>query len=65
MQNLKKKNKPQAHRHREQIGCQSQEVKGRVDEMGEGNQKAQVSSYKIDKSWDLMTAIVSNLILHI
>ena len=37
----------------------------RVSKMGEGNQKAQVFSYKIGKSWDLMTAIVSNLILHI
>ena len=46
MHNIKKKNKPQAHRHREQIGCQSQEVKGRVDEMGEGNQKAQTSVIK-------------------
>ena len=31
-------------------GCRRQGV--RVDEMGEGNQKIQTSSYKINKSWE-------------
>ena len=36
-----------------------------VSKMGEGNQKAQIPGYKINKSWDLMRAIVSYLILYI
>ena len=31
-------------------GCRRQGV--RVDEMGEGNQKIQTSSFKINKSWE-------------
>ena len=48
MWNLKTKQN-QVHRYKQQIGgCQRWERGG---EMGEGGQKSQNSSYKINKSW--------------
>ena len=42
----------QAHRVKEQTGCCSDEVgRGNGHEMGEGGQKLQTSSYKINKLW--------------
>ena len=42
--------KNQTHRNREQIcGCQRQQVE--VEELGEGGQKVQMSSHKINRSW--------------
>ena len=52
---MKDKNKPTklTHRHREQIGgCQRQcGAEGKVCEIRKGDQKVQMFSYKIHKSW--------------
>ena len=63
MWNLRKQKSPQTHRCREQVGgCQS---KG-VGEKGEGGQKVQNSSCKINKSWGyIMVTIVNNTVLQI
>ena len=40
----------------------------RVDEMSEGDQNIQISSYKMAKSWEIMysmVTIINNTILHI
>ena len=58
MWNLKTKQESQAHRYREQTrGCQRR-VWG-VIERGEGGSKVQTSSYKINKSWDVMYSLVT------
>ena len=47
--NLNKQTKNQAHKYREQIGGWGGVAV--VGKMGEGGQKVQTSSYKINKSW--------------
>ena len=60
------KTKKQAYRYKEQVG-KCQKWGERVGKMGKGGQKVQTSSYKRNKSWDVMYSMVTivNTVLHI